>query len=85
MDKELKKTPGQAAELQKMLVDIIESAHDVVLDYTEDPSDMSGSFHFVHGSSPVLQHQETKDRLTTTPPVAKKKDTRIDSANIRKS
>lgn len=66
MDKELKKTPSQAAELQKMMTDIIESAHDVVSDYTEDPSDMSGSFHFVHGSSPVLQHQETKDRITTT-------------------
>jgi|TARA_R110000824_G_scaffold269312_1_gene457838 hypothetical protein len=71
MDKELKKTPSQEAELQKLMDEIIESAHDVVSDYTEHPSEMSGSYHYIHGLSPVLQHQETKDRVTTATMVEK--------------
>ena len=63
MGKELKKTPEQEAELQKMIDEIIESAQDVVQDYIEEPSEMSGSTHYVHGSSPALHHQELKDRI----------------------
>tara|TARA_R110000737_G_C14305222_1_gene436790 strand:- start:174 stop:404 length:231 start_codon:yes stop_codon:yes gene_type:complete len=71
MDKELKKTPSQEAELRQLMDEISELATDVISDYTEDPSDMSGSYHYVHGLSPVLQHQEAKDRITTTTRVEK--------------
>jgi hypothetical protein len=72
MGKELKKTPSQEAELQQLMDEISELATEVVTDYTEEPSEMSGSYHFVHGLSPVLQHQEVKDRITDAVIVKKK-------------
>ena len=72
MGKELKRTPSQEAELQQLMDEISELATEVITDYTEEPSEMSGSYHFVHGLSPVLQHQEAKDRITDAV-IAKKK------------
>jgi len=63
MKKKAKKLIEKNPELQTIIDDIVESAQDVVQDYTENPSDMSGSFHYVHGSSPILHHQELKDRI----------------------
>jgi hypothetical protein len=72
MGKELKRTPSQEAELQQLMDEISELATEVITDYTEEPSEMSGSYHFVHGLSPVLQHQEAKDRITDAVIVKKK-------------
>jgi len=65
MSKKQKKTlePFLSDEIQKMVNELIETAQDVVEDYTDNPSEMTGSFHYVHGDSPRLKHQELKDRI----------------------
>ena len=46
--------------LKGILKEIEDLAAEVVRDYEENPSEMSGSIHQVFENSPVLQHEELK-------------------------
>jgi hypothetical protein len=58
-----KLTKEQLKELQKLTDDIMYEAKEVVKDYSENPSDMSGSTIQVHENSPYLAEKE--ERLIT--------------------
>ena len=45
----------QQEELQKAFDEIMEEAKEVVKDYTKNPSDMSGSYHYVNENSPIFK------------------------------
>ena len=61
MDSKDKLTKEELKELQKWTDEIIKEAKEVVKDYSENPSDMSGSAVHVHENSPYLATKE--DRL----------------------
>ena len=47
-------TKEQKAELQKMIDELNDIAKDVFRDYTENPSELSGSITQIHENSPLL-------------------------------
>ena len=55
-----KLTKKQQEELQKLTDDMIKDAKKVRLDYKENPSDMSGSVHYVHENSPFLREKHER-------------------------
>jgi signal transduction histidine kinase len=61
MESKDKLTEEQLKELQKLTDEIIEEAKEVVKDYSENPSEMSGSTIQVHENSPYVVEKE--DRL----------------------
>ena len=63
MDSKDKLTKEQQKELEELTNEIIGKAKEVVKDYSENPSDMSGSIIQVHENSPYLVEKE--DRLIT--------------------
>ena len=42
-------------ELQKLVDDINKEAKKVIEDYVKNPSDMSGSYHYINENSPCLE------------------------------
>ena len=56
-----KLTKREQKELQELIDDIVYEAKEVVLDYTDNPSQVSGSITEIHEDSPYLA--ERKDRL----------------------
>ena len=48
--------------LKEMLQEIEQIAIEVNNDYKNNPSEMSGSVHEVHENSPVLIHEELKEK-----------------------
>ena len=65
-----KLTKKQREELQKALDEIMREAKNVVKDYTNNPSEISGSIIQIHEDSPYLS--EKKDRLITIKNKSKK-------------
>ena len=63
MESKDKLTKEQLKELQRLTDDIMDEAKEVVKDYSENRSDMSGSTIQVHENSPYLTEKE--DRLIT--------------------
>jgi len=63
MDSKDKLTKEQREKLQELTDEIVGKAKEVVKDYSENPSDMSGSIIQVHENSPYLVEKE--DRLIT--------------------
>ena len=55
-------TKEQQEELQRIIDSINEEAKRVVEDYTQNPSELSGSYHIVHENSPLLKHPILKDK-----------------------
>jgi|TARA_R110000824_G_scaffold114198_1_gene264576 hypothetical protein len=53
-------TKEQKKELQKLADDMTQEAKKVRLDYKENPSDMSGSVHYVHENSPFLREKHER-------------------------
>ena len=60
---EINLTKKQEKELQELADDILFEAKEVKLDYTNNPSKLSGSITQVHENSPYLVEKE--DRLMT--------------------
>ena len=58
-----KLTKEQLKELQRLTDDIMDEAKEVVKDYSENPSDMSGSTIQIHENSP---YQATKEERLIT-------------------
>ena len=50
----------QRKELQSLIEDIKFEAKEVRLDYEKNPSDMSGSVHYVHENSPFLKEKHER-------------------------
>tara|TARA_R100000008_G_scaffold23730_1_gene12766 strand:+ start:1546 stop:1776 length:231 start_codon:yes stop_codon:yes gene_type:complete len=63
MDSKDKLTREQEKQLRELTEEILQEAKEVVKDYSENPSDMSGSTIQVHENSPYLAEKE--DRLIT--------------------
>ena len=63
MESKDKLTKEQLKELQRLTDDIMDEAKEVVKDYSENPSDMSGSTIQIHENSPYLATKE--ERLIT--------------------
>ena len=63
MDSKDKLTKEQEKQLQELTDEILQEAKEVVKDYSENPSDMSGSTIQVHENSPYLAERE--ERLIT--------------------
>ena len=53
-------TKEQQKELDKLTEDMVQEAKKVRLDYEENPSEMSGSVHFVHENSPFLKEKHER-------------------------
>ena len=53
-------TKEQQKELDKLTEDMVQEAKKVRLDYEKNPSDMSGSVHFVHENSPFLKEKHER-------------------------
>ncbi len=53
-------TKEQQKELDKLTEDMVEEAKKVRLDYEKNPSDMSGSVHYVHENSPFLKEKHER-------------------------
>ena len=63
MDSKDKLTKEQIKRLQELTDEIMDEAKEVVKDYSENPSEMSGSTIQVHENSPYLVERE--ERLIT--------------------
>ena len=63
MDSKDKLTKEQIKQLQELTDEIMDEAKEVVKDYSENPSEMSGSTIQVHENSPYLAERE--ERLIT--------------------
>jgi hypothetical protein len=63
MKDKLKLTKEQIEKLEALAGDITKEARNVIKDYTDNPSKMSGSITQVHENSPYLKERE--ERLVT--------------------
>ena len=57
-DKVLKPTKKQQKELNELMKDITNLSKNVVKDYNDNPSEMSGSITQVHENSPLLNDKK---------------------------
>ena len=53
-----KLTKEQIKELDKLIKEITEEAKMVVEDYVNNPSEMSGSYHYITENSPILKKRK---------------------------
>mgnify|MGYP003142364922 CR=1 FL=1 len=53
-------TKEQKKELDELTQDMVQEAKKVRLDYEKNPSNMSGSVHFVHENSPFLKEKQER-------------------------
>ena len=49
---------GQKEEIQKLADEILKEAKSVVIDYTENPSEVSSSITHIHIDSPLLENED---------------------------
>tara|TARA_R100000995_G_C3427572_1_gene96953 strand:- start:87 stop:326 length:240 start_codon:yes stop_codon:yes gene_type:complete len=67
-----KLTKKEQQELEKLIKEITDEAKQVVDDYTQNPSEISGSIIQIHEDSPLLEEEE--DSQTTSYEDAPTKD-----------
>ena len=48
----------QKKELEKLVKEITDEAKKVVEDYVKNPSEMSGSYHYINENSPILKKKK---------------------------
>ena len=65
MDSKDKLTKEQIKQLQELTDEILEEAKEVVKDYSENPSELSGSVIQVHENSPYIADREDRLRSST--------------------
>ena len=54
-------TKEQREELEKLQKEIIDEAKKVVEDYVKNPSEMSGSYHYINENSPIMKDKKKDD------------------------
>ena len=58
----MKLTKEQEKELKRLIKEITDEAKKVVDDYAENPSNMSGSYHYVNENSPVFKKKNVDEK-----------------------
>ena len=54
-------TKKDKEELQKLIEEINQEAKKVVEDYVKNPSEMSGSYHYINEISPIMKDKKKDD------------------------
>ena len=54
-------TKKDKEELQKLIEEINQEAKKVVEDYVKNPSEMSGSYHYINENSPIMKDKKKDD------------------------